>query len=538
MSATAVLLIACLAALLVGLAIAILFMRTRMAAAIAQVRSEAASELALVNQRLNDQAGDLARTEGDLATQREAAEQWRNRHEQLAQEAAGLRERAGSAEALQRTAEARATEITRLNEALGTAGGELTGLRADKAEQTAELGKLRSDLSAAEQQVTALNANVEHLTQQMGEKEREFNEKLGIIERAKQELTEQFKNLANEILEDKSRRFTEQNQTNLAGLLNPLQEKIGEFRTRVEQVYDLEGRQRAALQGEVNKLFELNQAISQDAKNLTSALKGSNKAQGNFGEMLLESILERSGLRRGEQFHPQKSHTTEEGRRLQPDVVITLPEARSLVVDSKMSLGAYTDYVAAEDDVQRAAALKRHLASLKEHIKSLSKKQYQSLYQLQSLDFVVMFVPVEPAYLLAFGQDPAMFQEAWQEGIMVVSPSTLLFVLRLVDNLWRQENQNRNAQDIANRGAELYDKLMGFLTELDKVGAHLTQAQGSFDDARRKLSNGKGNVIRQAQMLVELGVKPTKKLPRSFLAAPEANEDADGTGPALLTQEA
>lgn len=537
MSATALLLIACLVALLLGLAIAILFMRPRMAAALAQVRSEAASELALVNQRLNDKAGDLARAEGELATQRAAAEGWRSKHELLSQDAAGLRERASSAEELQAATQSQADEIESLREAIGKSNGELSSLRAEKAQLTTDCTQLRTDLAEAQRKVTSLASQVEHLNGQMVDKEREFAEKLAFVDKAKQELTEQFKNLASEILEDKSKRFTEQNQKNLANLINPLQEKIGEFRAKVEQVYDTEGKERAALKSEVNKLFELNQTISQEAKNLTTALKGNSKTQGTFGEVILESVLERAGLRKGEQFHLQQSHTDEEGRRQQPDIVISLPEERSLVVDSKMSLTAYAEFSAAEDEEVRAAALKRHLVSIRGHIKGLSSKKYQKIYQLKTLDFVLMFVPVEPAYLLAVGQDATLFQDAWQDGVLLVGPSTLLFVLRTVDHLWRQEQQNRNAQDIARRGAELYDRLVGFIEVLEDVGTHLSRAQGSFDDAKKKLSVNKGNVVRQAQMLVELGVKPTKRLPKSFEPAPESDEDAEGSGQGLLTRE-
>jgi DNA recombination protein RmuC len=271
--------------------------------------------------------------------------------------------------------------------------------------------------------------------------------------------------------------------------------------------------------------MELNQTLSRDAANLTSALKGSAKTQGNWGELILERVLEASGLRKGFEYHVQDSQLSEDGRRLQPDVVIDLPEQRKLVVDAKVSLVAYDRFTAAATDDERLAHARQHLDSVRTHVKGLSEKRYQALYGLKSLDMVVMFVPIEPAFMLAVTHDETLFMEAWQRNVLLVSPSTLLFVVRTIAHLWRQEAQSRNAQDIAKRGAELYDKLANFVADLQKVGAKLKDAQSAYDDAEKKLVAGKGNVIRQAEMLKALGVKSAKALPTALVDASGAADD-------------
>lgn len=350
------------------------------------------------------------------------------------------------------------------------------------------------------------------LTERLDAEKRQGAEKLALLHDAREQLSNQFKVLAAEILEEKSKKFTEQNQTNISQLLEPLKLKLTEFKGKVEEVYFQEGKERSALAEQVKSLMALNRQLSDDAHNLTLALKGSNKTQGNWGEMILEKILESSGLRKGVEYDVQGSHTLADGSRLQPDVVIHLPGERHIVIDSKLSLIAYEEYMNAEE-VQREPALKRHLDSVRTHIKGLSEKNYQDIHGVKSLDFVIMFIPLEPAFMLASANDSALWQDAWKRNILLVSPSTLLFVLRTVAHLWRQEQQNKNAQEIAKRGAELYDKLVGFVDDLKTLGSRLGQAQKSYDDACGKFYHGKGNVIRQAEMLKELGIKPGKSLP-------------------------
>ena len=341
-------------------------------------------------------------------------------------------------------------------------------------------------------------------------------EKIELLHKAKESLSLQFKSLAQEILEEKSKKFSEDNQQRLSQLLDPLKSKITEFQAKVEDVYVKEGKDRSALAEQVKQLVTLNQNLTEEAKNLTNALKGSSKTQGNWGELVLERVLEGSGLRKGEEYVVQVSQTREDGTKAQADVVINLPEERSLVVDSKVSLNAYDEFMSTEDAESKKQAAKKHIDSVKNHIKELSNKNYQSLYGVKSLDFVLMFIPIEPAFMLAITHDKEIFMEAWQKNVLLVSPSTLLFVVRTVAHLWRQEAQSKNAQDIANRGAELFDKLVGFVEDLESLGVKLKQAQGSYESAYSKLSTGRGNVIRQAQMLKTLGVKPTKTLPTSL----------------------
>lgn len=349
-------------------------------------------------------------------------------------------------------------------------------------------------------------------------------EKLNFRENTEKQLSNQFRILADEILEEKSKKFTDQNKINLDQLLEPLKIKISEFQGKVQEVYIQEGKDRSALAQQVKQLMALNNQLSDDAHNLTRALKGQSKAQGNWGELILERVLEASGLRKGHEYNIQVSHVRDDGTRVQPDVVIHLPENRHLIIDAKVSLTAYEAHTNAESDTERNIAIKKHLDSVRSHIKELSEKNYQHLYGLQSFDFVLMFVPVEPAFMLAISQDNNLWLDSWKKNILLVSPSTLLFVVRTVAHLWKQEQQNRNAQEIANRGAELYNKLSGFVDDLNMLGKRLQQAQIAYDDAYSKFSKGKGNVIRQAEMLKHLGVKPAKSLSQNLTNDPSSED--------------
>ncbi len=408
----------------------------------------------------------------------------------------------------------------------------LTQERAQLQERAARIPELQTQIVQLEKNreestdlTSKLRVQVAELRQQLSTEQKQSEDKLALLAEARESLTVQFKNLANEILEEKSKRFTEQNQSNLGRLLDPLKTKLSEFQVKVETVYDNETRDRTALGEQVRQLMALNQSLSQDAKNLTSALKGSSKTQGNWGELVLERVLESSGLRKGEEYDVQESHVNDEGLRSQPDVTIHLPEDRHLIIDSKVSLNAYEEFVAAEDDNERERALKRHHDSVRAHMRGLSEKNYQNLYGLQSLDFVLMFIPIEPAFMLAITHDRNLFMDGMQRNVLLVSPSTLLFVIRTVAHLWRQEAQNRNAQEIAKRGADLYDRLCAFVSDLEKVGERIDQAKDSFDAARDKLSKNRGNVIRQAEMLKSMGVKPNKALPVNLV---EIASDQDG----------
>lgn len=351
---------------------------------------------------------------------------------------------------------------------------------------------------------------------------------LGRIEslnEAKEALTSQFKNLANEILEDKSKRFTEQNAASLDALLKPLQTKLTEFKEQVNTSYGNEARERFALKNEIERLANLNLRMSDETRSLTKALKGDSKVQGNWGELVLESILESSGLRKGEEYLVQDSHTQTDGSRLQPDVVVKLPEGRSLVVDSKVSITAYARHAQTSDPELAEQELAAHIQSLRQHIQGLSNKNYSSLYGIGSVDFVLMFVPIEPAFLLALKNAPNLYQEALAKNIVLVCPSTLMATLRTVAHLWRQDQQNRNALEIAKQCGTLYDKFVGFVEDLEKLGQRLEQAQTSYHDAFNKLKSGKGNLIRTAQKVRELGVKPSKNLSVPLIESSSDLED-------------
>ena len=401
-------------------------------------------------------------------------------------------------------------EIARLNERLIASQEEAHRLARDKE----NLAALRDQLTSEQQR---LSNQVAELTTILESERTQNTEKIALLKNAEEQLSNRFKTLASEILEDKSKRFTEQNQTSLNQLLEPLKVKITEFQGEVHKVYVQEGKDRSALAEQVKQLMALNNQLSKDAHNLTSALKGQAKAQGNWGELILERVLEASGLRKGHEYDVQESHIRADGSRAQPDVVVHLPEDRHLIIDAKVSLTAYEEHANAETDHQRDAAMKRHLDSVRAHVKELSEKNYQQLYGLQSLDFVLMFIPVEPAFMLAISHDSDLWQDAWKKNVLLVSPSTLLFVVRTVAHLWRQEQQSRNAQEIASQGGKLYDKLVGFVEDLENLGTKLKQAQSAYDGAYNKFSGGRGNVIRQAEQLKNLGVKPTKHLPKKMI---------------------
>ncbi len=365
-----------------------------------------------------------------------------------------------------------------------------------------ETAQLRSQVAALDATLAAERAAQE--------------EKLALLDDARDQMTHQFRALANDILEEKSRRFTEQNQTNLGQLLDPLKTRLQEFQSKVDQVYVQESKDRSALAQQVTSLLEMNQRLADEAKDLTQALKGSTKAQGDWGEVVLERILEAAGLRRGHEYTMQETIAREDASRARPDVILHLPGDRKLVVDAKVSLLDYGTYCGTADEALRKHAAARHCASLRDHIRELAARNYHHLPGLETLDFVILFVPIEPAFLLALETDNQLWVNAWEKNILLVSPSTLLFVVRTVAHLWRQEEQARNVQQIADRGAELYDKFAGFVDDLSKLGARIEQTRNAYDAAFDKLTRGRGNLVRQVEMLRALGVQPTRRLPRQL----------------------
>lgn len=344
------------------------------------------------------------------------------------------------------------------------------------------------------------------------------------VSNLKEQLNKDFQLLANQILEEKTAKFTDINRVNMESVLKPLNEKLSEFKIKVEETYDKESKQRFSLEERIRELVALNNQISQDANNLTKALKGNSKIQGNWGEMILESILEKSGLKKGEEYFTQEILTNDLGERilndedkaLQPDVVIVYPGGRKIVVDSKVSLNSYVKYVESVTDEERLQAEKEHILSVKRHIDELSAKSYQDY--VDSLDFVMMFVPNEPAYILAMQLESSIWDYAYRKRILLISPTNLIASLKVVADLWKREYQSRNAQEIARRGAILYDKFVGFVETLQEVGKNMERTQKSYDKALMQLRDGNGNLIRQAEMLKDLGVKSQKDLPNTGLA--------------------
>ena len=377
-------------------------------------------------------------------------------------------------------------------------------------ELTTQIEQIRHERDQALQRAIRLEAELDSERKQVQHRIDSLNE-------AKEALTNQFKNLANEILEDKTKKFTEQNAQQLDILLKPLQTKLTEFKEQVSNSYEKESRERFALKHEIERLANLNLKMSDEARSLTNALKGDSKIQGNWGELVLESILESSGLRKGEEYLVQDSHTQADGSRLQPDVIIKLPEGRHLVIDSKVSITAYARHTEAATTDEADNELLAHIQSIRQHIQGLSGKNYAGIADIASVDFVLMFIPIEPAFLSALKSAPNLYQEALSKNIVLVCPSTLMATLRTVAHLWRQEQQNKNAMEIARQCANLYDKFVGFVEDLEQIGRRLDQAQSSYHDAFNKLKSGKGNLIKAAEKVKELGVKPSKSITNHFM---------------------
>ncbi|BEI40186.1 MULTISPECIES: DNA recombination protein RmuC [unclassified Polynucleobacter] len=377
-------------------------------------------------------------------------------------------------------------------------------------EVTAQLEQIRVERDQVLQRAIRLEAELDSERKQVQHRIDSLNE-------AKEALTNQFKNLANEILEDKTKKFTEQNAQQLDILLKPLQTKLTEFKEQVSNSYEKESRERFALKHEIERLANLNLKMSDEARSLTNALKGDSKIQGNWGELVLESILESSGLRKGEEYLVQDSHMQADGSRLQPDVIIKLPEGRHLVIDSKVSITAYARHTEAASPDEADKELLAHIQSIRQHIQGLSGKNYAGIADIASVDFVLMFIPIEPAFLSALKSAPNLYQEALSKNIVLVCPSTLMATLRTVAHLWRQDQQNKNAMEIARQCASLYDKFVGFVEDLEQIGKRLEQAQSSYHDAFNKLKTGKGNLIKAAEKVKELGVKPNKMIASNLL---------------------
>ncbi|MDX9770794.1 MAG: DNA recombination protein RmuC [Tenuifilaceae bacterium] len=453
-------------------------------------------------ERLAGQREDLG---AKLSTQMALLDEVKKHHANLEAELANAKEelkvRVEAFQELSRNYASIKVKAESLNEQLGKQIDENGQLKAD-------VKTLQAALSESKERGVEFDKENKYLKELL-EKQKAEIEDLG------KKFTNEFKVLADGILEDKSKRFTELNQANIEQLLKPLGENIQIFQKKVEEVYDRESKERFSLGKEVEKLVVLNQRISEEANNLTNALKGQVKQQGNWGEMILESILEKSGLVKDREYFVQESIKDEEGKRFQPDVIVQYPDDRKVIIDSKVSLVAYERYCSSNNPDEQQKELANHIRSIRNHIDILSSKGYQDL--VGSLDFVTMFLPVEPAFILAMQADPEIWNYAYSRGVLLLSPTNLIAALRLIHNLWQREYQNRHAMEIAERGGQLYDKFVGFVESLTSVGDNIMRSQKSYEQAMNQLSEGKGNLVNQAQKLKDLGAKAKKSLPSSLL---------------------
>ena len=382
---------------------------------------------------------------------------------------------------------------------------------------------LRQAKDALAIQLTKKETDFDNLLERMREQRQETDE-------LREKFTKEFENLANKILEEKSNKFTEQNKENLKNILTPLAEKIHMFEQKVENTHKESIDYHAALRQQILGLREMNENMSRETLNLTRALKGDTKMQGNWGELVLERVLEKSWLEKDREYYVQQSHTNDEGARILPDVVINLPDGKKMIVDSKVSLVAYERYVNAEDDPLRLTYLKEHVSSIKRHVEQLGDKNYHDLYKIESPDFVLLFIPMEPAFALALNEDATLYNRAFERNIVIVTPTTLLATLRTIDSMWTNQKQQENAYEIARQAGALYDKFEGFIGDLTKVGNKMKDAQSEYQNAMGKLFDGRGNIITSIEKLKKMGAKAKKSLPENILnrALQQDLEDNEG----------
>ncbi len=381
-------------------------------------------------------------------------------------------------------------------------------------QSSTEKESIRNEKDALAIQLSKKEVDFDNLLERNKEQKQE-------VEQLQEKFTKEFENLANKILEEKTTKFTEQNKENLKTILSPLQDKIQLFEKKVEDTHKESIDYHAALRQQIIGLKEMNAQMSKETLNLTKALKGDSKMQGNWGELVLERVLEKSGLEKGREYEVQQSFVTEEGNRVQPDVVINLPDGKKMIVDSKVTLTAYERYVNEEDDNLKEQYLKEHVISLKRHVEQLGEKNYQDLYKIESPDFVLLFIPIEPAFALALNEDATLYNKAFEKNIVIVTPSTLLATLRTIDSMWTNQKQQENAYEIARQAGALYDKFEGFVSDLIKIGKRMDEAKSEYGNAMNKLVEGKGNLITSVEKLKKMGAKAKKSLPESIISRAE-----------------
>ena len=397
---------------------------------------------------------------------------------------------------------------------------EKTALEKQLQQTIQEKEGIRNEKEAINIQLTKKEVDFENLWQRNKEQKEE-------VEKLQEKFTKEFENLANKILDEKSSKFTEQNKENMKNILSPLQDKIHLFEKKVEDTHKESIDYHAALRQQILGLREMNIQMSKETLNLTKALKGDSKMQGNWGELILERVLEKSGLEKDREYFVQQSHINTEGNRVFPDVVINLPDGKKMIVDSKVSLTAYEKFINEEDDSLKNGFLKEHVNSIKRHVEQLGEKNYQDLYQIESPDFVLLFIPMEPAFALALNEDTTLYNKAFEKNIVIVTPSTLLATLRTIDSMWANQKQQENAFEIARQAGALYDKFEGFVADLIKIGKKIDESKVEYQGAMNKLVDGKGNLITSVEKLKKMGAKAKKALPENILARAGKDENLE-----------
>lgn len=407
---------------------------------------------------------------------------------------------------------------------------QLAALRSREEAQAQQLTRSEQQLQAMRQQHAELSVKLTQRDSEYQHLKTTSDEKITLLNDARKQLTEQFEQLANRIFEEKTQRFQRSSQDSLELSLKPFREQLKDFRSRVDHIYDSENRERGELREQLKSLQDMNRNISREAQNLTKALKGDNKAQGNWGEVILERVLEESGLHKGREYETQASFTDDSGRRRQPDVIVHLPEDKDIIIDAKVSLIAYERYCSAEDEAERSAALREHIQSVRQHVSGLSTKAYQHIEAIRSLDFVFIFIPIEAAFMAAFEHDPDLFRSAYEKNIIVVGPTTLLATLRTVQSIWRYERQNRNAEKIAAEAGALHDQFALVVESLEEIGKHLERGQGAYDKTLKRMTEGRGNLVGRVARLEALGAKVKKQLPAALVERADVDA-ADNDNP-------
>ncbi len=518
--------------LVIGVIVTLILLKSRNKKLLELAKAENNTELKMLSERLQVRDNDLSNYKLKVEEYTQKVTSLESQKNELDKNLAVSKQKNEQIPNLEHNVKEKSATI----ESLQTEVRELSSRIAKEIEKNKQIDELAKEIENKESSLEELRQNNSHqkamiaeLRTRSEEEKLKFEEQRETLLQAKKELTDQFKTLAQEIFEEKGKKFTEQNQTKLDTLLSPFREQLKEFKKKVDDVYVNEAKERASLKKELENLQTLNKQISQDAINLTNALKGDVKTQGNWGELILERVLEQSGLRKGIEYETQTGFRDSEDHLLKPDVVIHMPEEKDFVVDSKVSLVDYEKYSSSNDETERDTALKAHISSIRKHIDSLADKDYTSLKGIRTLDFVLMFIPIEAAFMVAFQNDDHLFSHAFSKRIIIVTPTTLLATLKTIESIWRYERQSQNAQKIVDRASSIYDKLRGFVEDMEKLGKQFSTTNRTYENAMGKLTRGKGNLINQAQQFVEMGVKIKKQIPKTVMDVSEVNVKIEDT---------